>query len=271
MQTSLYIMQHHLQWTLAFTLRALSLLPSTYFWCTNLLLCWMTRQVTIWRPWHQPHHINLCHEVGGWKEWQGPKRKMPEFTEGGAAYIERGLHLEYNESCPNVRNIRLGLWWHNTPPSCQLTLPLLWHLWTRHQGLSKIYLGPPPRPGNQRLIREKSTSTNSDLKKRLSSPRDSAQPEDCIKLPHAKTITLNTSALSNPDSLTLSLTSDTLPNTVLKSLVDSGSSDSFIDSVFIQTQHLPAYGIPPIKLRLIDGTSNSVISQALDLQNLLFY
>src|SRR5882724_7949234 len=78
----------------------------------------------------------------------------------------------------------------------------------------------------------------------------------------------------------LFLTSDTLPNTVLKSLVDSGSSDSFIDSVIIQTQHLPAYGIPPIKLRLIDGTSNSVILQALDLkirfptgesQNLTFY
>jgi len=41
-----------------------------------------------------------------------------------------------------------------------------------------------------------------------------------------------------------SLTSDTLPNMVLKSLVDSGSSDSFNDSVFVQTQHLPAYGIP---------------------------
>ena len=53
---------------------------------------------------------------------------------------------------------------------------------------------------------------------------------------------------------------------ILKSLVDSGSSDSFIDSAFVQTQHLPAYGIPPIKLRLIDGTSNSIISQALDLQ-----
>src|SRR5882724_3867842 len=127
---------------------------------------------------------------------------------------------------------------------------------------------------------EKSVSTNSNSKKRLSSPQDSAQPEDCVKLPRVKTITLNTSALSNPDSLTLSLTSKTLPNMVLKSLVDSGSSDSFIDSVFVQTQHLPAYGIPPIKLRLIDGTSNSVILQALDLQirfptgesqNLTFY
>ena len=37
---------------------------------------------------------------------------------------------------------------------------------------------------------------------------------------------------------------------VLKSLVDSRSSNSFIDSVFVQTQHLPAYGILPIKLQL---------------------
>src|SRR5882724_10643986 len=67
---------------------------------------------------------------------------------------------------------------------------------------------------------------------------------------------------------------------VLKSLMDSGSSDSFINSAFVQTQHLPAHNILPIKLRLIDGTSNSVISQALHLQirfptgesqNLTFY
>src|SRR5882672_2792606 len=87
-----------------------------------------------------------------------------------------------------------------------------------------------------------------------------------MELPHAKFITLNASTLSNPHSLTLSLTSDTLHDMILKSLVDSGSSNSFIDSVFVQTQHLPTYGIPPIKLQLIDGTSNSVISQALDLQ-----
>src|SRR5882724_1366010 len=39
---------------------------------------------------------------------------MPEFAKGGAAYIGRGRHLEYNESCLNVRNICIGLWWHNT-------------------------------------------------------------------------------------------------------------------------------------------------------------
>ena len=56
-----------------------------------------------------------------------------------------------------------------------------------------------------------------------------------------------------------------LPNMILKSLVDSRSSDSFIDAAFVQTQHLPTYAILPIKLCLIDGTSNSTITQALDL------
>ena len=67
---------------------------------------------------------------------------------------------------------------------------------------------------------------------------------------------------------------------VLKSLVDSRSSDSFIDSDFVQTQHLPTHNILPIQLHLMDGTSNSVITQSLDLsihfptretQNLTFF
>src|SRR6266481_4176047 len=102
--------------------------------------------------------------------------------------------------------------------------------------------------------------------KRLSSPRDYARPEDCAELPCAETTLLGASTLSNPDSFLLSLTTDTLPNVILKSLVDSGLSDSFIDAMFVQTQHLTTYGIPPIKLRLIDGTSNSTITQAIDLQ-----
>src|SRR6266481_1586586 len=88
----------------------------------------------------------------------------------------------------------------------------------------------------------------------------------CTELPHAETTLLGTSTLSNLDSFLLSLTTDTLPNVILTSLMDSRSSNSFIDATFVQTQHLPTYGIPPIKLCLIDGTSNSTITQALDLQ-----
>jgi len=39
----------------------------------------------------------------------------------------------------------------------------------------------------------------------------------------------------------------------------------FINSAFVSTQNLSTTRIPPIRLRLIDGTSNSVITQALDL------
>jgi len=80
-----------------------------------------------------------------------------------------------------------------------------------------------------------------------------------------ETLTLNASSLSNPHSLTLFLTSDTLPDMVLKSLWIP-IFRLFHWSVFVQTQHLPAYGILPIKLWLIDRTSNSIILQALDLQ-----
>src|SRR5882724_4026219 len=100
----------------------------------------------------------------------------------------------------------------------------------------------------------------------MSDSQNPIQFEDCIKTHCASTITLYVSTLSNPDSLTLPFTTDSLLNTILNSLVDSGSSNYFIDLAFVKTRHLPAYGIPPIQLRLIDGTSNSIISQALDLQ-----
>ena len=103
------------------------------------------------------------------------------------------------------------------------------------------------------------------IEKRLSNSWDYAQPEDCAELPRVKIVTLSTSTLYDQDSLILSLVSDSIPDMILKSLVDSGSSDSFIDSDFVRTQHLPTRNIPPIRLRLMDGTSNSVITQALDL------
>src|SRR6267154_1965864 len=48
-------------------------------------------------------------------------------------------------------------------------------------------------------------------------------------------------------------------------LVDSGSSHCFIDTSFVSNNKIPTYSIPAIQLRLFDGTSNSVITQAIDL------
>ena len=110
-----------------------------------------------------------------------------------------------------------------------------------------------------------SKASASDSKKDLSNPQDYAQPEDCAELPHVKIVTLSTSTLLNPDSLILSLTSNSLLSLDLMSLVDSGSSNSFIDSAFISTNHLSTTQIPLIRLHLMDGTSNSVITQTLNL------
>ena len=48
-------------------------------------------------------------------------------------------------------------------------------------------------------------------------------------------------------------------------LVDSGSSNCFIDTTFINENSLHPYSVPPLQLCLFDGTTNSTITQAIDL------
>ena len=78
---------------------------------------------------------------------------------------------------------------------------------------------------------------------------------DCV----AKFIRLNASALSDPDSLFISLT---IPNSLsMRTLIDSGSSHCFLDSSFVSNHKITTTTIPPIGLRLFDGTFNSTITQ----------
>ena len=70
-------------------------------------------------------------------------------------------------------------------------------------------------------------------------------------------------SITTPDTLIIPVTSETIPSTQLMSLVDSGSLDSFVNSGFVEKHHLAGYTIPAIRLRLIDGTCNSVITQAI--------
>ena len=48
-------------------------------------------------------------------------------------------------------------------------------------------------------------------------------------------------------------------------LVDSRSSDCFIDTTFINEHAISSYSIPPLQLQLFNGTMNSTITQAIDL------
>ena len=75
------------------------------------------------------------------------------------------------------------------------------------------------------------------------------------------------STLSDPNSLCVSLTSPLISNSSLciSALIDSGSTHCFVDTSFVQYYKLPAYPVDPIKLKLFDGTSNSIITQSVAL------
>jgi Retroviral aspartyl protease len=69
------------------------------------------------------------------------------------------------------------------------------------------------------------------------------------------------------DSLNVYLTSPSIPTVALfVALVDCGSSDCFIESKFVQKYALSDHPITPIPLKLGDGSTNTTITQALDLR-----
>ena len=70
-------------------------------------------------------------------------------------------------------------------------------------------------------------------------------------------------SITTPDALIIPVMSETIPDTKLMSLVDLGSSDSFVNSGFVEKHHLAVCTIPTIRPCLIDGTCNSVITQAI--------
>jgi hypothetical protein len=75
--------------------------------------------------------------------------------------------------------------------------------------------------------------------------------------------------LSSFPPVPLSVTSVPPPNKKASdeqyhALVDSGSSDCFIDEKFVTKNNLSTYLVTPLALRLFDSTTNSVITEAVD-------
>ena len=111
------------------------------------------------------------------------------------------------------------------------------------------------------------------LRKIRSDLQDSTQTKSHIELLYAATslIRLNTSTLSNPHLLFVSLTSplilgqDHLNKILFWALVNSGSTHYFVDSKFVDTHHLKTSTTPPVALHLFDGSSNSTISEIANL------
>ena len=63
----------------------------------------------------------------------------------------------------------------------------------------------------------------------------------------------------------ISITSDLIPNTPIRTLIDSGSTHCFLNTSVTSKHHLHTYNINPIPLQLFNGTTNSVICSAIDL------
>ena len=63
----------------------------------------------------------------------------------------------------------------------------------------------------------------------------------------------------------ITLNSNLLPTTDIRTLIESGSTHCFLNSTTILKHQLHTYKINPIPLRLFNGTTNSVIRSAVDL------
>ncbi|KIJ51646.1 hypothetical protein M422DRAFT_89457, partial [Sphaerobolus stellatus SS14] len=100
----------------------------------------------------------------------------------------------------------------------------------------------------------------------VTSPSDSGR-SNCVdpKIRPVINLRLNASALSNSNSLTIMRTFESIPAPVY-TLVDSGSSHCFVESKFVKAHFIPTYSIDPLPLSLFDGSINSVITEATDLE-----
>jgi len=78
-------------------------------------------------------------------------------------------------------------------------------------------------------------------------------------------VQLNAAALLNPDSLHTPISFPSFPSLSSTGLVDSGSSHCFIDPTFVSQNSFPIYEIPPVTLRLLDGSVGAIITRATEI------
>ena len=72
------------------------------------------------------------------------------------------------------------------------------------------------------------------------------------------------SAPFQSNTLFLPITTLTI-TTIFKALVDSRSTHCFVDPQFIANNKLITYAVPLIPLKLINGTINNIITEAIEL------
>ena len=93
----------------------------------------------------------------------------------------------------------------------------------------------------------------------------STHTKDCGNLDRVLRLNAVSSVPLSKDSLTIILNSILVPKESFVALLDCGSSDCFIETQFVHKHSLPMTTIPPIPGKLFDGTTNSTITQTVEL------
>jgi len=87
---------------------------------------------------------------------------------------------------------------------------------------------------------------------------------DCINSARETILYLGTAMITCLKLLQVELSLPPIPAPVI-TLVDSGSSDCFVDSVLVSRYRLPCQKINPLPLTLIDGTINHLVNRVVSL------
>ena len=88
----------------------------------------------------------------------------------------------------------------------------------------------------------------------------------CVDSVHTQLeVKLNANSIPSSTSLILNITSDSFSHVSEKALVDSGSTHCFLDHSLIQKFRIPTCSISPIPLKLFDGRTSSMITEAVEL------
>jgi len=101
------------------------------------------------------------------------------------------------------------------------------------------------------------------VKKRNGSPSNSRR-DNCLSETREPLLKLGATKTRPAKAVHVALRSSSIPG-VFRGLVDSGSSNCFISSVFALTHDLKTQTISPLSLSLIDGTVNNIVSQVVNL------
>jgi len=87
---------------------------------------------------------------------------------------------------------------------------------------------------------------------------------DCLNSARETILHLDAAMITCLKSLQVELSLPFIPVPVI-ALVDSGSSDCFVDSVLVSKYRLPCWKINPLPLTLIDGTINHLVNRIVSL------